>query len=569
MDKWKIYRVLVPSVGGQGGGTITEILYKAVVIEREKVASEKGLADRIAARTDLEYRYMIPGLAQRNGSVYSTVSFVSPQELDLPESAFILSERFYTASADVMVAQELAEAVRFASEGLLKADAVAIVNEHRFLTSVEKMPVTKDLVDTGDQVNTIKKLAGTYVGLNAHELALANEMKPVYANTMLLGALCASKAVPISKESFLRAMAERFSGKTLEENVKAFEIGYAHVLSANGESRPIDSLGMDVRQIIDRNYRQLLGSRGRKSAEMYLQYMDSMTTKLPANLTGIFAEAVGQLVDFEGWDHVRIYADSVMEILELDRQKGDGSFRLVSSYAKHVAGRLMKWEGPFEVARIKSKNVYSTKPDTIIKVEALLQPNVEEIYGMVPVKLHNLICRMIPWWPEYIEKHKHDGQPMSVNITGVGYLKLWLLWKLSFLHKHSVRYHKEMAFVRRFTDTVKEIAGIDYELGCLVADYAQYIRGFSFVRARNIEVFEILVHTVIKKCVEMDRSLENADHRIARSAFVAARNMVTLDGTGKDRILRFMGELEDLFQKKKYGLLYAKLALRQLTPVAG
>lgn len=569
MDKWKIYRVLVPSVGGQGGGTITEILYKAVVIEREKVASEKGLADRIAARTDLEYRYMIPGLAQRNGSVYSTVSFVSPQELDLPESTFILSERFYTASADVMVAQELAEAVRFASEGLLKTDAVAIVNEHRFLTSVEKMPVTKDLVDASDQVNTMKKLAGTYVGLNAHELALANGMKPVYANTMLLGALCASKAVPISKESFLRAMAERFSGKTLEENVKAFEIGYDHVLSAHdGESQPADTLAsMDVQQIIERNYRLLLSSRGKRSAEMYLQYINSMT-QLPPNLTGVFAEAVGQLVDFEGWDHARVYADSVMEILELDRQKGDGSFRLVSSYAKHVAGRLMKWEGPFEVARIKSKKVSFPKPGTIVKVEALLQPNVEEIYGMVPVKLHNLVCRMIPWWPEYIERHKHDGRPMSVNITGIGYLKLWLLWKLSFLHKQSVRYHRELAFVRHFTNTVKEIAGIDYELGCLVADYAQYIRGFSFVRARNIEVLDILVHTVIKRCVEMDQALGNTDHRIAKSAFVAARNMVTLDGTGKDRILRLMGELEDLFQKKKYGLLYAKLALRQLTPVA-
>ncbi len=566
MDKWRIYRVLVPSVGGQGGGTITEILFKAVVIEREKVASEKGLADRIAARTDLEYRYMIPGLAQRNGSVYSTVSFVSPQELDLPESAFILSERFYTASADVMVAQELAEAVRFASEGLLKTDAVAIVNEHRFLTSVEKMPVTKDLVDAGDQISTIKKLAGTYVGLNAHELALANEMKPVYANTMLLGALCASRAVPISKESFLRAMAERFSRKALEDNVKAFEIGYDHVLSASkGESQ--SSASADIRQIIDRNCQRLSGSRGRRSAEMYMQYMDSIT-RLPPNLAGIFAEAVGQLVDFEGWDHARVYADSVMEILDLDRQKGDGSFRLVSSYAQHVAGRLMKWEGPFEVARIKSNKIYSPKPDTIVKVEALLQPNVEEIYGMVPVKLHNLVCRMIPWWPEYIEKHKQDGRPMSVNITGIGYLKLWLLWKLSFLHKHSVRYHRELAFVRHFTNTVKEIAEIDYELGCLVADYAQYIRGFSFVRARNIELFDILAHTVIKKCVEMDRALGNADYRIARSAFVAARNMVTLDGTGKDRVLRFMGELEDLFQKKKYGLLYAKLALRQLTPVA-
>lgn len=568
-SRWKIYRVLVPSVGGQGGGTVTEILHKAIVIEREKIASMKGKLEKIATRTDLEYRYMVPGLAQRNGSVYSFVLFVSPQELELPESNFVFAERFYTASADVMIAQELTEAVRFANGGLLKRDAVAIVNEHRFITSIEKMPVTKDLVGVDEQISAIKRLVGTYIGINAHELALSNGMKSVHANTILLGALCASNVLPISRESFLEALAERFSGKALDENKKAFVIGYNSVTAAReGKAQIADITYQGLQEILDRNYGRIKSSRGRKAADMYIEFVNKLKLTLPDTLVNIFVEAVGQLVDFEGWDHADVYIKNVMEILELDKQKGDGSFKLTQSYAKHLAGRLMKWEGPFEVARIKSRYVHQLKPNMIVKVEALLQPNVEEMYGMIPKRLHDFICRVNPSWPEYIEKKKYDGRAVSINITSVwGYLKLWLLWKLSFLHKHSIRYHKEMEFVKHYTEMVKQITEIDYELGYLVADYAQYIRGFAHIRARNIDAFNILVNDVIRKGVEMDRALDNKDYRIARSAFISARNLITLDGSGKDKVLDFMKELDKLFEEKDYDALYAKLALRQLIPL--
>lgn len=573
-SKWKIYRVLAPSVGGQGGGTITEILHKAVLIERTRFAHAAGKADSgITHRTDLEYRYMVPGLAQRNGSVYSVVLFVSPHELELPESGFVFSERFYTASADLMIAQELTEAVSFANSGLLKRDAVAVVNEHRVMTSVEKMPVTKDLVKVDDQVNAIKRLVGTYIGINAHELALSNAMKFVYANTILLGALCASSVLPISKRSFLDAIQEKFSGNTLRENMIAFEIGYQAVTAMREGKQQIagDARYQGIREVLDRNYRRVKSSRGKADAERYLEFMDKIRPSLPDNVANIYAEGVGQLIDFEGWQHANIYTNNVMEMVGLDKQKGNGSFNLSQIYAKHLAGRLMKWEGPFEVARIKCRNVPPAKSDSLLKVEALLQPNVEEMYGMVPKGLHDFICRVYEKWPEYIEKKKYDGKPMSIDMTSIGgYLKLWILWKFSFMHKYSVRYHKEITFVKHYTDTVKEITKVDYELGCLVADYAQYIRGFSFVRARNIDAFNTLVNDILLKAVEMDRALGNNNYRIARSAFIAARNLITLDGMGKDKALALMDEARTLFDAKEYDRLYQKLELRsQLTLLPG
>ncbi|GBC72705.1 hypothetical protein HRbin04_00096 [archaeon HR04] len=624
-SKLRVYRVLVPSVGGQGGGTISEVLYRAVIIERERVAKENGMLDRIAYRTDLEYRYMIPGLAQRNGSVYSAVAFVSPLEFELPERV-VIAERFHAASVDVMVAQELAEAVRFVGDGLLKADSTAIVNEHRFLTTVEKMPITKNLIPIDEQIAVLKRLVGRYLGIDAHELALAHGMKPVYANTILLGALAASNALPISKDSYIDAIEERFSGKVMDDNIEAFEIGYKHIMmmmrKMREEVREVSADTMDIteqsmEEILYRNHRRVMLSRGKRDADRYVELIkrfannnknssssdsdngndngsgsgndvgsssnnssyNNLPTSIPDTLIKIIAEGIGQLVEFEGWHHADRYMRMVLDIISIDREKGDGTFRLSRIYAMHLAGRLMRWEGPFEVARIKSRKIIPDtlhyrgaygkgKDDVIVKVEALLQPNVEEMYGMVPKRIHDMICRLIPSWPKYIERKRYDGKPISIDLTSIGgYIKLWLLWKLSFMHKHSVRYNKEMEFVEHFTRVVKDLAITDYELACMVADYAQYIRGFAHVRTRNIDIFNVLVEYVVRKGLEMDDALAYTDHRITKAALRAAMNLITLDGEGKDKVIKFMDELYTLFKDGEYNKIYARLAMRQLVPI--
>ncbi|MEM2920591.1 MAG: DUF6537 domain-containing protein [Candidatus Nitrosocaldus sp.] len=591
-SRLRVYRVLVPSVGGQGGGTISEVLYRAVMIERERVAKANGMLDRIAYRTDLEYRYMIPGLAQRNGSVYSAVVFVSPLELDLPEQ-IVVAERFHTSSVDVMIAQELAEAVRFAGSGLLNADSTAIVNEHRFLTTVEKMPTTKSLIPMDEQIAALKRLVGRYVGIDAHGLALTNGMKPLYANAILLGALAASNALPISKDSYISAIEERFSGKVMDENIKAFEIGYKHTISAysvySRRNVVSDITEQSMDGIVERNHRRLMLSRGKRDAERYVELIKGFADNnsnsnsnsnskygiIPEDLIKILAEGIGQMVEFEGWHHADAYMRRVMEMLSIDRERGDGTFRLSKAYAMHLAGRLMRWEGPFEVARIKSRKSIKdmlpyrgSRSNVIVKVEALLQPNVEEMYGMVPKRIHDIMCRIIPSWQSYIESRRYDGRPISIDLTSIGgYIKLWLLWKLSFMQKHSLRYHREMELVDYFTRVVKDLAMIDYELACMVADYAQYIRGFAHIRARNIDAFKTLVEYVVMKGLEMDGALKDEEHRITKAALRAAMNLITLDGEGKDKVIEFIDELYTLFKEGEYSRIYTRLALRQLVPL--
>ncbi|HUL38270.1 MAG TPA: 2-oxoacid:acceptor oxidoreductase family protein, partial [Thermodesulfobacteriota bacterium] len=60
--------------------------------------------------------------------------------------------------------------------------------------------------------------------LNATEVAL--EMgNPIFANIVMLGALCGIEALPIKREGFELVIKDLLPSRTLDENLKAFDRG--------------------------------------------------------------------------------------------------------------------------------------------------------------------------------------------------------------------------------------------------------------------------------------------------------------------------------------------------------
>lgn len=558
----RLLRILVPSIGGQGGGVVTEILHTALVIEREKVAKEKGVWDALAKRTDLEARYMVPGLAQRSGSVFTSIACVSPDETELPEGEMLFSERVFTGSVDLMIVQEVAEAMRFVKAGYLRRDSVVITNEHRVFTTVEKMPSAGPMVKMEDMVAAMKKLCKTYVGIDASEVTGRLGLKPVTANTILLGIVSATKALPVRRESYVEALKQKFSGPVLEENLKAFGLGekYHELVSMRREAK-IDILQQSFNAIVERNKAILKERKRGREALAYERYCREVVQKYPEGLWNILAEAIGQLIDYEGWHHVRLYMGYVDEIIGLDKKHGDGSFALTREYAKHFAGRIFKWEGPYEVARLKALRKYEVKKGTIIKVETLLQPNLEEVYGMFPWKMHSLLRAIIPWWEGFLHRNRFRGYPSTINVTSLhGFLFFKLMGGARFLHKHSVRYRRELEKIRHYTDEITRRAEVDYGLGVILATYIQNIKGFAHVREHNFECFDSLMG-LMDLCIEIDRDWGNRDYSTAKGAFLKAKSFVTLDGEGKDKIVGLHSALKELYGKKDSEGVYRLLGM--------
>jgi len=153
----------------------------------------------------------VHGMSQRGGSVTTYVKYedVSGEKVHSP----IVDK----GEADIIVAFELMEAARWVS--YVKDSGVMIINTQQ----IEPMPVITGAVEYNqDIIGKIKSLGINVITLNALELAeKAGSARSV--NVVMMGAM--SKKLDFSLESWEKAVKDCAPQKTLDINLKAFELG--------------------------------------------------------------------------------------------------------------------------------------------------------------------------------------------------------------------------------------------------------------------------------------------------------------------------------------------------------
>lgn len=184
------FNLLIAGVGGQGAILASDIIGKAAVAS--------GLSIR-AAETH--------GMAQRGGSVVNHIRIGE-------EFGSMIPKR----SADLMLALEPMEALRYAD--YLKEGGVAIINTE----PVIPVTVTSGMAKYPEVSKVLEALAHKYTvkAFNAGKLA-EDAGSRLAMNTVMVGA--ASNYLPISKERLLESVKSLAPKKTVELNVKAFELG--------------------------------------------------------------------------------------------------------------------------------------------------------------------------------------------------------------------------------------------------------------------------------------------------------------------------------------------------------
>ena len=190
------YNIVISGVGGQGVMLASKILAEAALKEGHKirVADDKGLA-------------------QRGGSVVSHVRIGDNAHAPIIRKA----------KANSILAFEPLEAVRH-SHLLSNGSSVAIVNKNPLLPVVANLGIMKyPPVDV--LFEAMKKKAGKLVLLDVEGLA-KEAGSLMTTNMVMLGALLGNDSVPISKESFEEAIRETVPPKTIDMNIRAFELGY-------------------------------------------------------------------------------------------------------------------------------------------------------------------------------------------------------------------------------------------------------------------------------------------------------------------------------------------------------
>ncbi|MDD4621243.1 MAG: indolepyruvate oxidoreductase subunit beta [Methanosarcina sp.] len=186
----KKFDLLITGVGGQGAILASDIIGKAAVTA--------GLSVR-AAETH--------GMAQRGGSVVNHIRIGEDYGSMIPKKG-----------ADLMLALEPMEAVRYLD--FLKDGGIIIVNTQ----PVVPVTVTSGLAEYPEVLDILKVLSEKYVvkAFNANELAFEAGNR-LAMNVVMVGAV--SSYLPIPKEILVESVKALVPQKTIEVNLRAFEMG--------------------------------------------------------------------------------------------------------------------------------------------------------------------------------------------------------------------------------------------------------------------------------------------------------------------------------------------------------
>lgn len=198
--------IFLCGVGGQGLVLMTTVIGNACAKSGTKVVTGE-----------------MYGLSQRSGAV--------SVHLRIGDDAF--SPLIGYGESDILVALEAIEALRYVE--YLKRDGVVLMNKRIMHPPIETSKVitakgTK-YITVKDIVSQLKNWTPNIAVVDA--LQLARESGNVYTeNTVFLGCLSALEAFPVEENYIRESISEAVPKKTIEQNLKAFDLGKENAYSA-------------------------------------------------------------------------------------------------------------------------------------------------------------------------------------------------------------------------------------------------------------------------------------------------------------------------------------------------
>src|SRR5437762_1917922 len=184
VDDSGLVSLLIPAVGGQGGGVLSEWIVEAAALDGYRAQGTS-----------------IPGVAQRTGSTTYYVELVTDRDAT-EDPAFSLYP--VPGALDVLLAPEFLEVGRMIEAGFVSPGRTTVVcSTHRLYTIHEKT-ATGGAIYPRERLDALARAtARRLVALDA--LVVARE-RGTEVNAVLLGALAGSGALPVGVQAFRKAI---------------------------------------------------------------------------------------------------------------------------------------------------------------------------------------------------------------------------------------------------------------------------------------------------------------------------------------------------------------------------
>lgn len=468
--------VLIAALGGQGGGVLTEWLVAA--------AAHAGLAVQATS---------IPGVAQRTGATtYYVEMFPEPLQPGGGEPVFSL---YPTAGdVDVVVAGELLEAGRTIEMDYASPDRTTMIaSTHRLFAIGEKTKPGNGIFPRERVEAAARAMTRQLVAFDALDVARRAGSE---VNAVLLGALAATKALPLSLDDLEAAIRE--GGVAVERNVAGLRAGLEAAARAEAPLPPPAAPSWSE-------------TKTRRAAELgrrgvaFLTLANRIEAEFPESLHHTLGECLARLIDYQDVAYAEMFLAHVRPVRAIDP---DG--RLAEVFARRLAV-WMSYEDAIRVADLKTRRARferirrdnGASPGTVVTVTDYLKPDLDEIYGLLPARVAAPIAR----WAERRWPHGRPTPGQHVRTTSVlGFLRVWSLGRMRFLRPASLRFRREWALIERWERAVLECAALDRELACEVAETAGVVKGYGEVRRGLSRALLRLLDEVVGPVVARDRA---------------------------------------------------------------
>jgi len=507
-------RVLIGTVGGQGGGVLSDWLVRGLLNAGWQPQSV-GLL----------------GLSQRAGTVIYYVE--ANPEGDTPP---ILSPFAVPGDVDLILAQEFLELGRLLQGGFAAKDCSIIANTYRYLGTLEKMPAEGGIFSSDEIRNAAETLSDNTWLFHAQNMVTEAGLSYLSSNAILMGAVVASPAFGLPAEPFHQAIHD--AGSNVEDNLTAFDLGY-RMMSDGTLPRA------HFQQEVVKDWQQMADERADKlspnNSRQYEELLQTAQQTLPASLNQTLAEALYQLIDFQHGAYAQSYLDMLGEFADDEA--------LQAAYAQHLALWLTYEDSP-RVAQLKTRpsrfagiaKEHGLKPGQKIVIEDYLAPDPQQIYGILPPSLANLVRNIGSRFNADFENITLEMKIKTSSLWGY-YTMAFIGWTRRF-RLSSWRHQQEMSEINRWQQAIRDWREQAPELALLAADAGRLIKGYG--RVRDLAVADLSLFLTDALPLLKDISAKGGDALACGKKALAT--IATEAGKGAAGLAVLQTELESLSQ---------------------
>jgi indolepyruvate ferredoxin oxidoreductase, beta subunit len=448
-------KIAILAMGGEGGGVLADWIVD--------LGEQHGF---IAQTTS------VAGVAQRTGATIYYLELFPRAAAEAAGAEPVLALMPTPGDVDVLLASELMEAGRAVQRGLVTPERTTLIaSTHRVYSIHEKSAMGDGTVSSRDLLDACQSASKNWI---AFDMAALVEQHGSVISAVLFGALCASKALPFSRDQFEATIGRGKVG--VAGSLKAFAAGVT--MAQQPAQKPLTAA------------KPAFSTQHKNPAVANL--LQRLATNFADTERSLLLEGVRRLIDYQDVAYAELF------LTRMDAVARHQQPLLTAEVGRHLA-LWMSYEDTVRVADLKTrasrfarvqKEVKATDAQ-VLAINEYMHPRLQEICETLPAGLGRWLEKSSA--PrKWVERFTTKGRVVRTSSLH-GYLMLYGVAAMRPWRRGSLRYSQENAAIEAWLARVHQAAAVNPPLALELAHCQRLVKGYSDTLERGKRNFDTVM----------------------------------------------------------------------------